>query len=90
MTTSDKEKRIASRYYWDVGHIVGVGYFEEHYQAGIAPTLTQLKKALAIEQRGLKHYYSMSPKARRFGLWASQGKRYREKIKILKELIKER
>jgi len=90
MSRQEIEKQIARRYYWDVGFHTGVGYYEEHYQAGKPITLAQLNKALASELRGQKAYYKMSPKARRFGLWAGQGKLYRQKIKVLRELIKQK
>jgi len=81
---NEKEKQI-NNILWLRVHPLGLG--EDDYN-NRAITLKELTKFLEKEYNGLKEYCKMSPKARRYGLWKNQGKLYRERIRILKELIK--
>jgi hypothetical protein len=76
------EAKIRQSYYWD-GRKGG----EEDYKTGKPVPMKDLREALKRSLDSKKHYYSMSPKARRFGLWKGQGKLINHDIKVFRNLI---
>lgn len=81
----EKEKEIRIIYYWDARK-----GGEDALRKGIPVSLKDLEKDLENELRMKKEYYEMSSKSRRFGLNKALGKSYNEKIKVFRELIKEK